>query len=326
MSLILEALNKADRERDNQPIVPDLQTVHGRIVPPPQNKRHWGVYVIIALLILILFLLIAVLVRQTMAPAVRQEAAPTPPPVAPTVAAPAAPSAPQTMPPPPAPVDTGSDVHDIYQDANTTPPMPEYNTGYDDAPAVPRGKKSRSRLLEDLEAQAQALDEDNNSEDEELPATVRKTSKAPAPVTDSLQDAADLNEEKIRTLWEQTKKEIPDKPANNARLETQIKEAIKDTLSLYKQIPFLHELPEKTQNAVPSINYVNHLYSEKAGGVVIINKKTLRAGQEITPGMLIQRVASDGIVVQYQGLQFKLNALSSWVNFSSAAPTNGKKK
>ncbi|HMY38868.1 MAG TPA: hypothetical protein PK011_06055, partial [Marinagarivorans sp.] len=84
MSLILEALNKADRERDNQPKVPDLQTVHGRIVPPSPPKRHWGVYVIIALLVLILFLLIAVLVRQNMAPTTKAPASP------PTQAAPAA--------------------------------------------------------------------------------------------------------------------------------------------------------------------------------------------------------------------------------------------
>ena len=184
-------------------------------------------------------------------------------------------------------------------------------------------------MLDELEAQAQALDETNNAEDDLLPASVRKTPpKAPKTADNILQDANDLNEEKIRELWAQTKKEIPDKPSNsNARLETQIQEAIKDTLSLYKQIPYLHELPERTQNAVPSINYVNHIYSEKAGGAVIINKKTLRAGQEISPGMLVERVASDGVIIQYQGLHFKLNALSSWVNFSANSQTSsgGKK-
>jgi general secretion pathway protein B len=333
MSLILEALNKADRERDNQPKVPDLQTVHGRIVPPSANKRHWGVYAIIALLTLILFLLIALLVRQSMAPASRSETVNTGPSASAPAALPAPASAPpvQTITPPELPIDIG-DVHDIYQDANTTAPLPEYNSIYEETPAATptRNKKSRSRLLDELEAQAQALDEENNSESEEelLPATVRKVTKAPVKATDSIQDAADLDEEKIKQLWEQTKKEVPDRPANQAKLQTQIQEAIKDTLSLYKQIPFLHELPENTQNAVPSINYVNHLYSEKAGGAVVINKKTLRAGQEITPGMVIERVASDGIVVQYRGLRFKLNALSSWANLSQTAspPAAPKKK
>lgn len=334
MSLILEALNKADRERDNQPKVPDLQTVHGRIVPPSPPKRHWGLYVVIALLVLILFLLIAVLVRQSMAPGAKSAAAPQAAPQsvqspqpgpapAPSAAAPVPPVAPATP-------DLGADVHDIYQDANTTAPLPEYAPSYEEAPAAPRAKKSRSRLLDELEAEAQELDDANNGAEEELlPLSVRKTPKPVAKATDNLQEASDLNEEKIKELWEQTKKEIPDRPTNQAKLQTQIQEAIKDTLSLYKQVPYLHELPEKVQNTVPSINYINHLYSERAGGAVIINKKTLRNGQEISPGMIIDRVASDGIVVQYQGIRFKLNALSSWVNFSGKNQTpasDGKKK
>lgn len=338
MSLILEALNKADRERDNQPKVPDLQTVHGRIVPPSPPKRHWGLYVVIALLVLILFLLIAVLVRQSMAPGAKSAAAPqaAPQSVQTPQPAPAPTSAPSAAAPvPPAPVapatpDLGADVHDIYQDANTTAPLPEYAPSYEEAPAAPRAKKSRSRLLDELEAEAQELDEANNGAEEELlPPSVRKTPKPVAKATDNLQEASDLNEEKIKELWEQTKKEIPDRPTNQAKLQTQIQEAIKDTLSLYKQVPYLHELPEKVQNTVPSINYINHLYSERAGGAVIINKKTLRNGQEISPGMIIDRVASDGIVVQYQGIRFKLNALSSWVNFSGKNQTpasDGKKK
>lgn len=331
MSLILEALNKADRERDNQPIVPDLQTVHGRIMPPAAAKRHWGVYVIIALLILILFLLVAVLVRQTIAPNTRTVASQAPAP-APTVPAPpAVQTAPVVQPAlassTPAGTDINSDVHDIYQDANTEAPLPEYNPGYEESPAPARSKKSRSRLLDELEAQSQTLDENAPAEEEPLPASVRKVSKAPK-AADSMQDAADLDEERIKELWEQTKKEVPDRPTNkNERLDTSIKEALKDTLSMYKQVPFLHELPEQAQNSVPSINYVNHLYSEKAGGVVIINKKTLRAGQEISPGLLIDRVASDGIIVQYQGIRFKLNALSSWVNFSNKPqPVDSRKK
>ncbi len=337
MSLILEALNKADRERDNQPTVPDLQTVHGRIVPPSPPKRHWGPYVVIALLVLILFLLIAVLVRQSMVPQGKGSGAPATAsqvqqaPQAPSVA----PSAPVDV-PPPEPVapaapaaDLSTDVHDIYQDANTTAPLPEYSSGYEEAPAAPRTKKSRSRLLDELEAQAEELDESNNGDEEELlPPTVRKASKPVEKPTDSVQDASDLDEERIKALWEQTKKEIPERPTNQAKLQTQIQEAIKDTLSLYKQVPYLHELPEKVQNSVPSINYANHLYSERAGGAVIINKKTLRNGQEISPGLIIDRVASDGIIVQYQGVRFKLNALSSWVNFSNKkeAPASDIKK
>ncbi|HMU67702.1 MAG TPA: general secretion pathway protein GspB, partial [Cellvibrionaceae bacterium] len=294
------------------------------------------VYVIIALLVLILFLLIAVLVRQNMAPTTKAPASPptqAAPAAAPaTVAQPvaAAPAPAAMAPAPPTTLDTGSDVHDIYQDATMSAPPPEYSSGYEEAPALPRSKKSRSRLLDELEAQAQELDEANNGSEEDLvPASVRKSSKPVTKTADSTQENGELSEEKIKELWEQTKKEIPDRPANQAKLQTQIQEAIKDTLSLYKQVPYLHELPEKVQNSVPSINYVNHLYSEKAGGVVIINKKTLRNGQEIGPGMVVERVASDGIVVQYQGLRFKLNALSSWVNFSNKNPapaSEGKKK
>jgi general secretion pathway protein B len=323
MSLILEALNKADRERDNQPKVPDLQTIHGRMVPSAPPKRHGMLYAIIALLVLILFLLLALLVRQQMASS--KAAAPASPSV-PAAAAPAAPSA--AAPPPPVETPAAPDVADIYQDASREPigAPPDVDTLYNEAPApTQRVAKSKGRLLEELEAEAANLEDDSSEASEEAiseePAPKPKKPAA-APKTDTEQltkDDGTLNEDVVKQLWEETKKQIPDKPPVPNQVTTQIQNVVKDSLMAYKNVPYLHELPESFQTQVPSINYNNHIYSEK-GGAVVVNKKTYKAGQEISPGLLLERVAADGVVMEYQGKRFKLNALSSWVNFSGSKP------
>ncbi len=310
MSLILEALNKADRERDEQAPAINPTPVYQH-TPPPADPKHWALYVVVVLLVLILGLLVALLIKQS---------APAP---APVDAAPPVTStqpAPQPAPAPVAPapvVASSNEVQEIYQDAHTAAPAgEEVETLYAEEPSTNSRKPSRSkrRLLDDLEAEATALDAQENSDpDPEMPlAAPRKTERAAEPVKPAASEA-EIDAEMVKRLWEQTKKEIPDAQANPNKINDQIKNAIANNLASYKDVPYLNELPVSYQNLVPSISYENHVYSDK-GGTVILNKKPLKSGQELAPSLFVERVVSDGVIMKFKDKRFKLQELSSWVN------------
>lgn len=313
MSLILDALNKADREREQQPTAPAAApsappTSHYAPHPAP---RHWSAYVMLALLGVIVVLLVALLLKPT-APIV-PVSIPAPAPAAPAPA-PAAP-APLAASPVPAPT---SDVQAIYQDS-TAPDGEAVEGLYSDAPAPPSRKisPSKRRLLEDLDAEAAALDAEGSYQDlAPLDAPPARTAAkpprpteppSPPPATDPLDPA------EVKRLWEQTKKDIPDSSPNPHALQAQVQSALQNTLASYKDVPYLNELPARFQSSVPTLNYENHIYSEK-GGAVMLNKNTYKTGDTLSAGLVLQRIASDGIILEFNGQRFKLAALNSWVN------------
>src|SRR5690606_28582078 len=65
MSLILDALNKADREREYRDAVPDLNTVHGAIRPPRPRHPAWMIGGLIAAVLMVVVLLVLLWLRQS---------------------------------------------------------------------------------------------------------------------------------------------------------------------------------------------------------------------------------------------------------------------
>ncbi len=85
-------------------------------------------------------------------------------------------------------------------------------------------------------------------------------------------------------------------------------------LASYSDVPYLHELAESRQSSIPSINYANHIYSDK-GGAVQLNGKMYKPGTRIHADITLESIVSDGIVLNYKNeFRFKLSALNSWVN------------
>ena len=85
-------------------------------------------------------------------------------------------------------------------------------------------------------------------------------------------------------------------------------------LASYSDVPYLHELAESRQSGIPSINYANHIYSAK-GGAVQLNGKMYKPGTKIHADITLESIVSDGIVLNFKNeFRFKLSALNSWVN------------
>ncbi|MAT93001.1 MAG: hypothetical protein CME59_10415 [Halioglobus sp.] len=79
--------------------------------------------------------------------------------------------------------------------------------------------------------------------------------------------------------------------------------------------PFIAELSQQAKDEIPTIFYRQHDYSDNAAqSRVILNNKTLAVGGSPAPGLKIDEILPDSVVLSFRGRQFRLRALNSWVN------------
>jgi len=91
--------------------------------------------------------------------------------------------------------------------------------------------------------------------------------------------------------------------------------AIDNSLAILNSIPLLAQMPRRVQRTVPTINYSLHIYAE-AGGLVVLNGKRLKTGAQLSPQLRITAILKDSLVLEFEGEQFRLAALNSWMNFN----------
>jgi general secretion pathway protein B len=79
--------------------------------------------------------------------------------------------------------------------------------------------------------------------------------------------------------------------------------------------PFIAELSQRDKDRIPTLFYQRHDYSsDSATSSVVINGKTLRAGAAPAPGVRLEEILPESVVLSQGGTQFRLRALNSWVN------------
>ena len=94
-------------------------------------------------------------------------------------------------------------------------------------------------------------------------------------------------------------------------------EPIDPELAIFHAMPLLAQMPARFQQNVPTIEYSVHVYSEKDGaGFVTLNGRKRKVGDEIAPGLILIKILQDSVVLDYQGTQFRLLSLKSWINFN----------
>jgi general secretion pathway protein B len=80
-------------------------------------------------------------------------------------------------------------------------------------------------------------------------------------------------------------------------------------------VPFLGDLSQQTKNDIPTLYYHRHDYSSDTNqSSIVINGTTVKAGGSPLPGMKVEEILPDSVVLNYRGTQFRLRALNSWVN------------
>ncbi|GEM_PF-3700858 len=84
-------------------------------------------------------------------------------------------------------------------------------------------------------------------------------------------------------------------------------------MSGYPNLVGVRSLPHKVQAEIPSLIYSAHNYLE-SGASVTLNKTLLHVGDQVSPELYIDKILADGVVLRYKSLKFKLRALTSWIN------------
>jgi hypothetical protein len=80
-------------------------------------------------------------------------------------------------------------------------------------------------------------------------------------------------------------------------------------------VPLLSSLSQQTKNEIPSVYYQLHDYSNNAAASrVTLNGKSVRVGGSPAPGLRVEEILPNSVVLNYRGTQFRLRALNSWIN------------
>lgn len=79
--------------------------------------------------------------------------------------------------------------------------------------------------------------------------------------------------------------------------------------------PFITELSQQVKDSIPTIYYSIHDYSsEKASSYAVLNGKRVTAGASVDGNLRVEEILPDSIVLNIRGTLFRLKALNSWVN------------
>lgn len=278
MSLILDALNKADRERDNEDSIPDLHTVHGGVTSEVLTAKKWLLTLGVGgLIVLLLSALLALLIFRFFQ---------SPPPIA--VATEGASS-----------LAREAFVEQIAVEPTkvSTAPTETQSLPSDEVVALYGAEIVREPIV----------------------------IKEPTVTAARRQDAnigrrSTVDHQLAQRLWDESQPQVPaeqHRAKDQVELqpeaaESEIDAPFEETLAAYVDLPFLHELPVSVQNTIPTLMYALHQYPHSS---VVINKKTYTEGDEIVAGLVIERLLADGLILHLDGQEFKLSALSSWVNY-----------
>lgn len=75
------------------------------------------------------------------------------------------------------------------------------------------------------------------------------------------------------------------------------------------RIPFVFELPDDFVRRLPEMTVSVHLYSENPKErMLMANNKVLHEGDQIAPGLTIDRITENGMIMSYENRQFQLDA------------------
>lgn len=281
MSLILDALNRAENERKNQNAVPDLNTLHRPqemdSTPTTHRTLWWGVGVVLVL-IAVIIVLVVMLRREPAAQISVTETAP-----AQQSLVVQSPAAVVEQKPSTEPITT----------APTSPPVVASAVKAAPPVAAPSADINSLYAAEDAET-PEAVDTGVS----ELYAAEAATAAASETIVDPF-----------------------NAPGSNLSASTAVvsvtaqEQAPPRTFDSIKNIPDFNALPWNMRQRIPTISYARHNYLANGVSSVVINNQTTGVGNIIGSGQfVVQDIFIDGVILKHGNAVFKLRALSGWIN------------
>lgn len=80
-------------------------------------------------------------------------------------------------------------------------------------------------------------------------------------------------------------------------------------------LPLLSEMPTSIRSDIPTLIYSSHIYTEELSTrFVTFNGNVFVTGAMVSPGLTLESIYPGGVVMQFRGRQFTLKARNSWIN------------
>nr|WP_324257604.1 general secretion pathway protein GspB [Cellvibrio fontiphilus] len=280
MSLILDALNRADNERKNQAPLPDLNTRHNPLaLEPEQASSYWRWWLPAPVFVLIILVVVW-----------RWYSASQPGPVTAASVQEAKTSAASSQAIAPEPV---------------AKPSPAIAARVTEAPQVestgPVG--SLTAVSGDGEKVASSDIQNLYADETDAPAVIADTDVKQLYAAEESVGSESIVDPFVASL-------APDATPVPSEVE-------REPARTFANSPAqdFNELPWNTKQKMPTISYQRHDYL--AGGIssVVINGQTLGVGNIVATGQfVVQDILVDGVVLKHGDRVFKLRALNGWIN------------
>ena len=106
-----------------------------------------------------------------------------------------------------------------------------------------------------------------------------------------------------------------EQPIDIGQVLQSAREEMEDAALDEHPVPLMSTLSQQVKDDIPTLYYQRHDYSNNTSiSTVVLNSKTLKVGGNPVKGMKVEEILPDSVVLSYQGTQFRLRALNSWVN------------
>ena len=290
MSLILDALNRAESERKNQNAVPDLNTLHHPQAMHVESGGHRVLWLIISGVVVVAAVVVSVILWLRPAPVV----IPVAPPASTTEAA----------------VVTSPPIAQQAPNPVTVQPASAQSIAAAKTPAPSIGSEVQASKASTPISQPAVAANINQlyAAEEAAPSAavdsgVNELYAAEAAIAAGSESIVDPFNAPVNTTQ-----------SINTAISVQ-EVAPPRTFDSIKNIPDFNALPWNMRQQIPTISYARHNYL--AGGVssVVINNQTTGVGNIIGTGQfIVQEIFVDGVVLKHGNAVFKLRALTGWIN------------
>ena len=110
----------------------------------------------------------------------------------------------------------------------------------------------------------------------------------------------------IPVVAEQEQKLPVPSPAPAAPVVTPKEPAIPVAAVQEQKVTTLSELPLAIQHEIPDMKIQLHSYSNKSvNSIVSINSRMLKEGESLAPGLKLEQITPDGVILSYKGYRFQ---------------------
>jgi len=291
MSLILDALNKADRENRKPESSPNLETEHAQPIELPAKSSNLS-WIFLMLFICAVFGVAVFFIFNKSNPFTNRS----------QIIEPTFTDSAQAKNVSPALVTASSQTITSNTMNNTTTSL-QTNV----AVQTPnKAEELRQKFIQAQYAQQQTVNKDLTSQ------SPTQQPKAQKQITGLYQQPTATQQgtpkETVPVATKKPKIQTPKKHTENVPKQISTSDS---QLDFYDHIGSVRDLPFNAQNNVPTMMYTEHNYKRKS---VTINGKEYREKSSIGKGLVIEKVLEDGLILKYQQYTFKMRAYNNWIN------------